>query len=148
METMEWELCQLLIDCLKKDDPEFVAARLSGLSPECWQSFLALTDTQRVMPLLWHRLRQKGLDKAIPIEVSKELREAFNRNTLQNLRFYGDLRCLLSALKPEGIPLILLKGIFLADAVYVNMGLREMNDIDVLARRAALSTCCAGMVTR
>lgn len=139
METMEWELCQLLIDCLKKDESGFDAARLSGLSPERQKAFLALATSQRIMPLLRHRLRQKGLDKSIPIEMAEELREASRRNTLHNLRLYGELRRLLSALKPEGIPLILLKGIFLADAVYNNMGLREMNDIDVLARAADLT---------
>lgn len=135
---MESELCRLLIDCLKKDEPGFDAARLSGLSPERWQALLALAATQRVRPLLWHRLRQKGLDKAVPIKAANELREAARRNTLRKLRLCGELRRLLSALKPEEIPLILLKGIFLADAVYGNVGLREMNDIDLLARSVDL----------
>lgn len=139
METMEWDLCQLLIDCLKKDESTVDAARLSGLLPECWQVFLTLATSQRVMPLLWHRLRQKGLNEAVPVETAEAFRDASRQNTLHNLRFYGELRCLLSALKPEGIPLILLKGIFLADAVYGNMGLREMNDIDVLARPTDLA---------
>ncbi len=90
-------------------------------------------------PLLWHRLRQKGLDKAVPIAAAETFKNAFRQNTLHNLRFYGELRRLLSVLKPEGIPLILLKGVFLADAVYSNMGVREMNDIDVLARPADLA---------
>ena len=139
METMEWKLCRLLVDCLKRDASAIDAAWLSDLSPECWQAFLALAATQRVMPLLWHRLRQKGLDAAVPVETAEAFRNASRRNTLHNLRFYGELRRLLSALKPEGIPLILLKGIFLADAVYGNMGLREMNDIDVLARPTDLA---------
>jgi len=98
-----------------------------------------LAATQRVMPLLWHRLRQKGLDEAVPVNTAQALREASHRNTVRNLRFYGELHRLLSALKPEGIPVILLKGIFLAEVVYGNMGLREMNDIDVLARPADLT---------
>ena len=148
METMEWELCRLLIDCLRKGESEFDAARLSSLSPERWQVLLTLATTQRVRPLLWHRLRQKGMDKAVPMAAAEALQEASHRNTLHNLLFYGELRLLLSVLKPEGIPLILLKGIFLADAVYGNIGLREMNDIDVLARPADLtriSDIMAGM---
>ena len=103
------------------------------------EAFLDMAMVQRVRPLLWHRLRQKGLDEAVPLNVAEELRGAFHRNTMHNLRLYGELRRFLSALKLEGIPLILLKGIFLADAVYDNMGLREMNDIDVLARPADLA---------
>ena len=98
------------------------------------------------MPLLWHRLRQKGLVAAVPVTVAEELRDIFRWNTIRNMRYYGDLRRLLSALKPEGIPLILLKGIFLAEAVYGDMGLREMSDIDVLARPADLARI-AGILT-
>ena len=136
---MEGELCQLLMDCLKKDKPVVDLFRLSDLSPERWQRFLALAAQQRVKPLLWYRLRQKGLDKVVPGCAVEALRNAFHRNTLHNLRLYGELRRLLTALNAEKIPLILLKGIFLADAVYDNMGLREMNDIDVLARPADLT---------
>lgn len=146
MEMMESELCRLLIDCLKMDGPAVEAARLSGLSPEQSHAFLSLAATQRVRPLLWHRLRQKGLDEAVPIKVAKELQDASRQNTLHNLLLYRELRRLLSALKSEGIPLILLKGIFLAEAVYSNMGLREMNDIDVLARPGDL-TRIAGILT-
>ena len=138
METMEWKLCRLLIDCLKNES-KFDATRLSSLLPERWQEFMALAKTQRVMPLLWHRLRQKGLEQDVPMAVAGALREASRRNILHNLCYYGELRLLLSALKPEGIPLILLKGIFLADAVYGDIGLREMNDIDVLVRPADLT---------
>ncbi len=145
---MEQEHCKLLIDCLKKDGAGSDAARISDLSPVHWQALLDLATTQRVMPLFWHRLRQKGLDKAAPAAAMESLREVSRRNALQNLRYYGELRLLLEALKPEGIPLILLKGIFLADAVYGNIGLREMNDIDVLVRPADLtrvSDILAGM---
>jgi hypothetical protein len=148
MEIVESELCQLLIDCLKKDGPAIETARLSGLSPEHAQDFLSLAKTQRVSPLLWHRLKQKGLDKALPINVAEDLSDVSRQHILHNLRLYGELRRLLFALKSEEIPLILLKGIYLADAVYGNIGLREMNDIDVLARCTDLtriSEIMAGM---
>jgi len=138
METIMSESYQLLIDCLKKDEPGVEPALLSGISPERWKGLLTLAAMQRVRPLFWHRLKQKGLDLAVPVETAEELRDALRRNAVRNLRLYGELRRLLSALKPEGIPVILLKGIFLAEAVYPNMGLREMNDIDVLARPADL----------
>jgi hypothetical protein len=143
MEMTESELSRLLIDCLRKDGPLVETARLSSLSPEQWQVFLALATVQRVKSLLWYRLRQKGLDEAVPEMRAKELREVSLRNAAHNLRLYGELRRLLSALKPEGIPLILLKGIFLADAVYENMASREMNDIDVLSRPEHLERIAA-----
>jgi len=143
----EPELCRLLIDCLKRDGPAVEAARLSNLTQEDWQAFLALAAAQRVRSLLRHRLRQKGLSDAVPGKAAEALRNASRRNTVNNLRLYGELRLLLSGLKHEGIPLILLKGIYLADAVYNNIGLREMHDIDVLARPADL-TRVAGILIK
>jgi hypothetical protein len=143
METIMPEISQLLIDCLKKDGPKVEPSMLSGLSPEQWHSLISLAAKQRVSSLFWNRLREKDLDGAVPIKAAEHLRDAFRRNTMRNLRFYGELRRLLSALKREGIPLILLKGIYMADAVYDNIGLREMNDLDVLARPADLERIAA-----
>lgn len=127
----------MLLDCLKRDEP-VDPGRLATLSRESWHALMALAATQRVRPLFWHRLKQKGLAGLLPAEVAEELREASRRNTMHNMLRYGELRRLLAALKAEGIPLILLKGIYLAGTVYENMGLREMNDVDVLARPADL----------
>ena len=135
---MESELRQLFLDCLKKKGPGIETARLSGLSPEDWQAFLSLATTQKVIALLWHRLREKGLDQAVPFKVAEVLQGGFRRNILRNLCLYRDLHSLLSVLNPEGTPLIVLKGIYLADVVYGNIGLRQMNDIDVLSRPADL----------
>jgi len=139
METIISESYHILIDCLKKDGPGVEPSLLSGISTERWDALLALAAMQRVRPLFWHRLRQKGLNDAVPIKAAEKLRDVSRLNTLRNLRLYAELRSLLSALRSEGIPLILLKGIYMADAVYANMGLREMNDIDVLARPADLA---------
>lgn len=67
---MELELCWVLIDCLKKDKSAFDAARLTDISSERWQAFLTLSKTQRGMPLLWHRLKRKGLDEAVSFEAT------------------------------------------------------------------------------
>lgn len=128
---------RLLIDCLKK--PETIpnsdlASRLKALSGEEWQHVLELSKNQRVMPILLKRLRQKGLVKVLPDGVTQTLRNRMYETSLYNLRFYGELNKLLAVLNSHGIPLILLKGIYLAKAVYGDIGLREMNDIDVLAR--------------
>lgn len=128
MET--FQLRDLLVACLKKSES---SPDLSGLTPRDWEIFLQTASLQRVAPLLWHRLRQKGLSDLIPLPAAETLRDAYRRNTLHNLRFNGQLQLLLTALASENIPLILLKGIVLANTVYPNIALREMNDIDALA---------------
>lgn len=129
----------ILIECLKKDQRRSEAAALSALSTQDWHNLLALTAMQRVTPLLWHRLKQKNLETFVPEAAAAQFKEASRRNTLHNLRLNGELRLLLNALNAENIPLILLKGIALANTVYENISLREMNDIDVLAHPADLA---------
>lgn len=128
------DLQRLLLDWLQRDDSPANVSGFSALSAEEWRDFLSLAAEQRVRPLLWQRIRERGGEGLLPVGVADELRGASRSNTLRNLRLYAELRRLLAALEGEGIPLILLKGIFLAQAVYGDMGLREMNDIDVLAR--------------
>ena len=124
-----------MISCLKKNKHEPETNALTALSAEDWKSLIALSDMQRITPLLWHRLKQKGLDHVVPDAVAVSLHESTRRNTLHNLRFNRELCLLLNTLEAENIPLIPLKGIVLANKIYENIGLREMNDIDVLARR-------------
>lgn len=124
---------QLLVDALNSTveiDPD----RLAAMTSDQWREWLALVAVQRVRPILWQRLKQKGVSHLVPDEMARALRESLRRNTMRNLRLYGELRSLLAALAAEDIPVILLKGIYLADAVYDSVGLREMNDIDILAR--------------
>ncbi len=139
MDSEQSKLYDILIECLKRDPSAPDAASLRALSSQEWSNLLALAAGQRVTPYLWHRLKQKKLAGFVPESAAAALRESLRRNTLKNLRFNGELLKLLAVLEKEDIPLILLKGIVLANTVYENIGLREMNDIDVLARPGDLT---------
>lgn len=133
-ELEQLKLYEILLECLKKDKRKPDAAVLSALSSQDWNNLLALAAMQRITPLLWHRLKQKKMETHVPETATTKLREASRRNTIKNLRLNGETSRLLAALEQEHIPLILLKGIVMANEVYENISLREMNDIDVLAR--------------
>ena len=125
------ELCKILVDILKRGkdvDP----ARLSALTSEQWQEFLTIAATQRVTPLFFHQLKKKGLDQAVPPEVYASLRDVYLKNTMRIMKISAQSRLVLKTLNSEGIPTIPLKGIVMANSVYENIGLREMNDLDLL----------------
>lgn len=132
-------LQRLLLESLRRDTPLADAGRFSALSPQEWRDFLSLAAEQRVRPLLWRRIREQEVEGLLPPGVADALRGAYRSNTLRNLRLYAELRRLLSVLEGEGILLIPLKGIFLAESVYGDMGLREMSDVDLLARPADIA---------
>jgi len=139
---------QLLLDCLKKNPDCPRRSTLCSLDPSDWNQLLDLAAIQRVRPLLHHRLKAKHLDHLVPEAVRTALQNAYRETTLRNLRSYGELHHLFATLDRENIPLLVLKGMFLAEAVYGHIGLREMNDIDLLVHQQhlpriveQLSTC-------
>ncbi len=134
MEPDRTKLFDILIACLGKEKNASDAAALSSLSAADWQELITLAATQRIAPLFWHRLTQQGFHKMAPADTAGQFHMMFRQNTIRNMRLNGELHLFLSKLNAEKIPLIALKGIVLANTVYPSVGLREMNDIDVLAR--------------
>jgi hypothetical protein len=102
--------------------------------------------------LLYHRLKNTGLiakersttlseysdvisAQGLTTADRMELKHAFLENTARNIRFYQELGKLLQALQEQDIKVIVLKGAYLAEAVYDNIGLRVMGDIDLLVQK-------------
>jgi hypothetical protein len=69
---------------------------------------------------------------AVPAHVRKHLKTKYHAVGFRNLALYGGLEETLAAFHARGIPTIVLKGAALADAVYANVGLRTMSDLDLL----------------
>lgn len=86
-----------------------------------------------VTPLLYYHLKQLGI--ALPGDLTEELQQAFLVNAARNIHLYQELGKLLQRLREQGIAVIALKGAHLAEAVYDNIGLRIMGDIDLLVRK-------------
>lgn len=125
------ELCKILVDVLKRGK-DFDPARISALTSEQWQKFLIIAAIQRVTPLIFYRLKKKSLDQAVPSEVYASLKDVYLQNTMRIMKISAQSRLILKTLNSEGIPTIPLKGIVMANSVYENIGLREMNDFDLL----------------
>lgn len=104
---------------------------------------------QGLAPLLWRRLIKLDPDhpdlKIVPAEVtdtrnsagerqpmSPLLRESYISTLNQNLRIQQALRELDGALQGTNIPCVVWKGAAISEMVYRDMGLRPMDDIDLL----------------
>src|SRR5262245_13522021 len=98
-----------------------------------WQVLLKLAWQHGVRPLLFRSLQSACWD-AVPAEVRLEL-ERFNRINLQkNLLFTGGLLRVLTEFKKTAIPIAAFKGPVLAEAIYGDLSLREISDVDVVVR--------------
>lgn len=136
---MDSKLSSLLLGSLHQDGSRLDVSVLAALTAQDWADLLVLAGRQRVAPLLYHNLRGRGLGESLPEESLQALRNSYMRNTARNLRLVAEFGRTAAALDAEGIPVIALKGIHLAHEIYENIGLREMNDIDLLVQKPDLS---------
>jgi hypothetical protein len=125
----------LLLHCLR-EEPD--ASRLEQLLPADWHDLIRQARNHAVLYLLYHRLKTRNLDRHIPEEILQAVRTEYFECAWRNNNLYSDLSNVLKALQAEDIPVIMLKGAYLAQAVYRNIALRSMGDIDILVRKSDL----------
>ena len=103
-----------------------------------WKEVVAAAARHRLTPLLFRRLKKRGAQACVPADAWERLRLAYLDSAGRNTRLYRELRTVLGGLRSAGIPVIALKGAYLAEAVYGDVGLRPMSDVDLMVPRAEL----------
>ena len=130
---------ELLLSCLAGRSDEPMARELEQLSSSDWEVMVQQSIRHGVACLLYHRLSRMNLGVSLPSTALQSLREAYLHNAERNVGLYHELSSVLTALHNEGIPVIVLKGAYLAEGVYGDIALRPMVDVDLLVRREGLS---------
>jgi hypothetical protein len=99
-----------------------------------WQSLLRQANRYSLVPLLYQRLvRERSGQSFLPSEIGRLLRNAYYQSLAQNTLIYHHLGQVLQRLQEAGLRLLLLKGAYLAEQVYGDIGLRPMGDLDLLS---------------
>lgn len=129
---------ELLLSCLGRAMDEGMADRLKHLSTSEWENVIRLSARHGVTPLLYYRLKAAGLSANLPDAIQQRLRVIYLQSAARNIRLYHELSKVLTVLKDNGIPVIVLKGAYLDEVVYGNTGLRTMDDVDILFRKEDL----------
>jgi hypothetical protein len=93
---------------------------------------MQLARRHALAPLLYHTLRGLPGQAGFPAGAMGALHELYRDNALRNMAIYGQLHKVLATLDDLEIPAIVLKGAYLAQAIYRDLALRQMNDIDIL----------------
>lgn len=111
---------------------------LEALDDTVWDRVLSQATTHHVRTLFYQRLMERKLASRIPARIDAALEEATRHVAQRNLLRQADLAAMARLLAAADIPLIALKGAYLARAVYDSPAMREMVDVDVLVRREHL----------
>lgn len=116
---------------------EFSRIKQNLLKPLNWDYVLQQIKEQGVATLFFHTLSDLGLrlEGIIPEEAISKLRNTYYLVGERNARNYQNLKELLLRLNQEGIEVIILKGLVLAELVYKNPALRQMVDVDFLVKK-------------
>lgn len=105
---------------------------------EDWEAVAAEARRHGLGPFLFHKLSTGGRSDRVPTQVNENLRNEYFRGAAANMRRFQLLAPALKALQAAGVPTIVLKGAYLAEAVYDNIALRTMSDVDILVRKEDL----------
>jgi hypothetical protein len=99
-----------------------------------WEFLLQQSARHGVMPLLYWSLKQ--IDSAvIPLEFLNALQIRFQENAQQNMLLTQELVLLLKQFRQQGISVLTFKGTSLAFAIYGNLALRQITDLDILVHK-------------
>jgi len=100
-----------------------------------WDYIAKKSADEDVSSILLHNLNKFGMAKAAPPELKNKWQEDYLKTTFRNLTFLEERDNISRSLKDADIPMIILKGAYLLENVYMNLGLRPMGDIDILIKK-------------
>ena len=123
------------------------AARVGELSPQVWDEMLGIALRHKIAPLLHRALQSGGALVGLPDHMRARLEEERRATALDNLRNYGQFRRVALVLREQGIPVIALKGLHLAELVYRDISLRPMSDLDILVPHSQINHAVATLLT-
>jgi hypothetical protein len=119
-----------ILDFIKERNPGDIPPKHAPESDGDWDTWITSAVQQGIAPLLYFRFKQ--IESVLPSRVLHELRQEYHQNAARNLRLLHELSNITTTLDQHNIPVMPLKGAFLAFHVYENPALRVMSDIDIL----------------
>ncbi|MBW4055524.1 MAG: nucleotidyltransferase family protein [Proteobacteria bacterium] len=127
-----------LLGCLRAYNAN-QAATLQYLTATEWEKVTNLSISQKMAPLLYHRLRFLDPPSKIPGPLLAILRDNYIHNAVRNMSLFNDYCHVFRRLQLDAIPFIVLKGAHMAEVVYGDIALRPIADLDLLVKEHDLS---------
>ena len=104
-----------------------------------WGQLVSKAQIQGLAPLMYWLLSKSGKFSSIPEPARNSLRLNYSVTWIKNQKILKDLESLAKIFKQADIPLVLLKGACFVLTIYPDIGLRPMDDLDILVPASRLS---------
>ncbi|MBV5342388.1 nucleotidyltransferase family protein, partial [bacterium] len=123
---------------------------INGLIPEVkdWEAFTHLLINNTTAPLLYSKLKQCKNAQLLPAASLALLRKAYYTTFSRSTLMYAEFGQVVQLFQENNIRFIALKGIYLCDWLYGDLGLRQMSDIDLLVDLHDAERCMELLRTR
>ena len=132
---------RLLLDCartkLSKDNQSKIRKLVNNSLD--WGYLLQISKIHGLTPLLYYHLHRIDYEHRIPQPIMDQLHTIYYSNLARNISLDSELNKILNSFEKEEIPVVVLRGLALAQTVYENIALRATTDIDLLVREKDLS---------
>jgi hypothetical protein len=99
-----------------------------------WNYFANKITDRGIAPLLYKKLPLLREASVIPPGVVSKLQQVYYRTLTRNMMLYDAFGKIAPAFHEQGIDLMVLKGIYLSEYLYHDIGLRQCSDIDILVK--------------
>jgi len=123
----------LILQTLSQDNRQPDISAFAALKQAGWAAFTHEAIRLRMAHSVDAGLRRHPeLMNIVPEQCQAQLKHVQRRTLLINLHRQARLRQMLDALAAEGIPCLLMKGLWIVEMLYGNLAARESGDIDLL----------------
>jgi len=124
----------LLSAKIHPSDKELV--ELNDLIPQItdWGYYVNRLIECCVGPLFHSKLSLLSNANLIPQEIKDKLQQSYYITLSRGMKMYSVFQTAMNALKSAGVDVMVLKGAYLADALYKDIALRQFSDIDLLIK--------------
>jgi len=132
---------QLLLGCartkLSKDKQSEIRKLVN--SDLDWGYLLKMGKAHGLAPLLYSHLQRIDHEHRIPQPIMDQLHNIYYSNLAHNILLSNELNKILNIFEKKRIPVVVLRGLALAQTIYKNIALRSTIDIDLLVQKKDLS---------
>ncbi|MFT4594455.1 MAG: hypothetical protein ACI8VL_001187 [Bacteroidia bacterium] len=136
----------LVLSKLNLSESEVNEATLLLANVQDWKCFVQRSIGTYLAPIM--HVNMGLLNASIPEKVKDALCNSYNQVLVRNIRLYESYKVVLNQLTEAEVKCIPMKGIYLAESVYRDIGLRHLSDIDLLVKSADADKVCEIMMAQ
>lgn len=136
---------KLILSAVKLHPTTKELEQMNNLIPQIqrWDYVAAIGIDRGIAPLLHKKLPLLGNSGLIPEQTKSKLQQAYYKTFSRSMLMYEHFRKVTEAFASHNVPVIALKGIYLSEWLYEDIGLRQFSDIDLLVKREDGEKCQA-----